>query len=111
MGLIDDEFEEVGASGRRWDRAAVVALLAVSSPADAAIDAFDATRLGRTVVLVTYRFPFPSGCTREMPALVSRQCTCPVAASKLVNVPLSKTYKAPPASTHGGSASVAKSSE
>jgi hypothetical protein len=55
VGLIDDEFEEVGASGRRWDRAAVVALLAVSSPADVAIDAFDATRLSRIVVLVTYR--------------------------------------------------------
>jgi hypothetical protein len=53
--LIDDEFEEVGASGRRWDRAAVVALLAVSSPADVVIDTFDATPLSRTVVLVTYR--------------------------------------------------------
>jgi hypothetical protein len=53
--LIDDEFEEVGASGRRWDREAIVALLAVSSPADVAIDVFDATRLSRTVVLVTYR--------------------------------------------------------
>jgi ribonuclease HI len=52
---IDDEFEEVGASGRRWDREAVLVLLAVSSPADVAIDAFDATPLSRTVALVTYR--------------------------------------------------------
>jgi ribonuclease HI len=52
--LIDDEFEEVGASGRHWDREAVLALLADSSPADVAIDTFDATPLSRTVVLVTY---------------------------------------------------------
>ncbi|MDR3544926.1 MAG: nuclear transport factor 2 family protein [Candidatus Limnocylindrales bacterium] len=53
--LLDDEFEEVGASGRRWDRAAVVALLADASPTDVVIDTFDATPLSHTVVLVTYR--------------------------------------------------------
>jgi hypothetical protein len=54
-GLIDDQFVEFGASGRRWDRAAVLALLAEAPPADVTIEAFTDAPIGRHVVLVTYR--------------------------------------------------------
>jgi len=53
--LIDADFEEFGASGRRWDRPAIVALLAEVPPADVTIEAFTAAPLTGHVVLVTYR--------------------------------------------------------
>jgi hypothetical protein len=54
-GLIADDFEEFGASGRRWDRAAVLALLERTPSADVTIGAFTATPLTEQVILVTFR--------------------------------------------------------
>lgn len=54
--LIDPEFREFGASGRVWDRASVLAMMA--SPDDApppVTDNWHATRLADDVVLLTYR--------------------------------------------------------
>ena len=53
--LIDADFEEFGASGRRWDRAGALALLAVPPAADVTIEAFVAVPLGDDVVHVTFR--------------------------------------------------------
>ena len=36
--LIDDDFAEIGASGRRWDRAAILELLGSGPAEDVAID-------------------------------------------------------------------------
>jgi glyoxylase I family protein len=52
--LIDGDFEEFGASGRRWDRAAVLVALA-EAPPDVTIEEFAAVRVGEDVVLVTFR--------------------------------------------------------
>ena len=43
--LLDEDFEEFGASGRRLDRAAILALLAGAPAADVTIEAFTATPL------------------------------------------------------------------
>ncbi len=53
--LIDDEFAEVGASGRRWDRATMLDLLDNGRAEDVAIELFAAAPLGDHAVLVTYR--------------------------------------------------------
>ena len=53
--LIDDDFAEIGASGRRWDRAAILDLLGSGPAEDVAIELFAAAPLGDDVVLVTYR--------------------------------------------------------
>jgi glyoxylase I family protein len=62
-GLIDDDFLEFGASGRTWDAAAILDLLA-SQPPDRRIrvEAFEIHRLAEDVVLATYRIgpPWPS---------------------------------------------------
>ncbi|WP_350278067.1 DUF4440 domain-containing protein [Kribbella sp. HUAS MG21] len=55
--LLDPEFVEVGASGRRWDRAAMVAALAAGTITDAdPIEATDVNgvRLAENLVHVTY---------------------------------------------------------
>jgi hypothetical protein len=54
--LLDDEFVEIGASGRRWEREDLIADV-LSSPApdvDVAITDLTARRVGDTIVLVTY---------------------------------------------------------
>jgi ribonuclease HI len=53
--LIDDGFEEFGASGQRWDRRATLALIEGGPAADVTIESFSMARLGDDVVLVTYR--------------------------------------------------------
>ena len=53
-GLIADDFEEFGASGRRWDRAAVLALLERTPTANVTIGAFATTPLTEQVILVTF---------------------------------------------------------
>jgi ribonuclease HI len=53
--LIDDDFEEIGASGRRWDRAAILDRLGSGPAEDVAIDLFAAAPLGDDAVQVTYR--------------------------------------------------------
>jgi glyoxylase I family protein len=52
--LIDDDFEEFGASGRRWDRAAVLATL-TEAPSHVTIEDFAAMPVGEDVMLVTFR--------------------------------------------------------
>jgi hypothetical protein len=53
--LIAEDFEEFGASGRRWDRASTVAALAdVATPRAVDLRAFAMHRLAEDVVLVTY---------------------------------------------------------
>jgi hypothetical protein len=52
--LIDDEFEEFGASGRRWDRASILELLATAPPGIARIERFSLVALSEDVVLATY---------------------------------------------------------
>ena len=54
-GLIADDFEEFGAGGRRWDRAAVLARLERAPTADVTIGAFTTTPLTEQVILVTFR--------------------------------------------------------
>ena len=54
-GLIADDFEEFGASGRRWDRAAVLALLERTPTSDVTIGAFTTIPLTEQVILVTFR--------------------------------------------------------
>ena len=53
--LLDDEFVELGASGRRWDRAATIAQLDASAPMDVAITHFRVAVLRDDVALATYR--------------------------------------------------------
>jgi glyoxylase I family protein len=52
--VLDDEFEEFGASGRRWDRAAVLATLDAAPPADMTIEGFSVTLLAEHVALATF---------------------------------------------------------
>ena len=53
-GLLDDEFVEIGASGRTWDREATVAALVVDVAAEVTVEAFVCERLGGEVALATY---------------------------------------------------------
>jgi hypothetical protein len=53
--LIDDEFAEIGASGRRWDRTAILDLLGRVPDEEVTIEGFAAAPLGADAVLVTYR--------------------------------------------------------
>ena len=59
--LIAPDFVEFGQSGRRWDSAGIVALLATAHSGSVAIRLQDATveRLADDVVLVTYRLAVP----------------------------------------------------
>jgi len=53
--LLDDDFVEFGKSGRRWDKAAVVAALSQEAPGDAPnVTDVDATTPAPGVVLLTY---------------------------------------------------------
>ena len=57
--LLDDAFQEIGASGRRYDKAQVIAALQEDPGFDAprSIAGFEARELSEDVVLVTYRVP------------------------------------------------------
>ncbi len=52
--LLDPEFEEVGASGRRWDRSSVLDLLGVPPEGTLAIEHFRILRPGHDVALAVY---------------------------------------------------------
>jgi len=52
--LIDDEFEEFGASGRRWDRASTLGLLATSAAGVVRFERFVVVALSEDVFLATY---------------------------------------------------------
>lgn len=52
--VLDRDFVEFGASGRRWDRAAVLDMLRDASPNDVVIESFEAVALADDVVLATY---------------------------------------------------------
>ena len=54
-GLLADDFEEFGASGRRWDRAAVLDLLERAPTADVTIGSFTTIPIDERVILVTFR--------------------------------------------------------
>jgi hypothetical protein len=53
--LLDEEFLEIGASGRTFDKRATIALLAAEAPVARTLRSFEARVLAPGVVLVTYR--------------------------------------------------------
>ena len=53
--VIDGGFVEVRASGRRWDRTALLALLASPRSATIGIEDFEVSRLAVDAALATYR--------------------------------------------------------
>ncbi len=53
--LLDADFVELGASGRRWDRAATIAELDRPPGGALTLDEFAVERLGEGIVLVTYQ--------------------------------------------------------
>ena len=53
--ILDDDFSEVGSSGRTWDRAATLDLLETAQPADVEIDDVSFSLPADDVVLMTYR--------------------------------------------------------
>ncbi len=54
-GMLADDFEEFGASGRRWDRATVLDLLERAPTADVTIGSFTTIPIDERVILVTFR--------------------------------------------------------
>ena len=56
--VLDGRFVEFGASGRRWDRVAILEMLRDAPPADIVIESFAAAQLTDDVVLATYRLRF-----------------------------------------------------
>lgn len=52
--LIDEGFEEFGASGQRWDRTSILELLRASPESNARIERFAVATLGAGVVLTTF---------------------------------------------------------
>jgi hypothetical protein len=57
--LLDPRFREVGASGRVWDRDAVIELLVGDDTPPPDVDEMAAVCLGSDVVLLTYRTRAP----------------------------------------------------
>jgi ribonuclease HI len=57
--LLDPDFRELGASGRIWDKQAVIELLAEEPGERPVVQDLAAERLARDVVLVTYRARTP----------------------------------------------------
>ena len=53
--VLDDEFSEIGASGRTWDRVATLHVLKTASPADVEIDDVAFSLPADDVVSLTYR--------------------------------------------------------
>lgn len=60
MALLHEDFHEFGASGRVYDREAIVGALIAEDGFDVQASGFDATRLGPDAVLLTYRTDSPS---------------------------------------------------
>jgi len=69
LALLHEEFTEFGASGRTYDRAAIIETLSAGDGAAAAAGDIRAVRLGPDAVLLTYRTDGPSLrtsiCSRE----------------------------------------------
>jgi len=61
--LLHPEFLEVGASGRVWDRASIIAALAADPGERAVVLALAVSMLSADVALVTYRSRQPGGPT------------------------------------------------
>jgi hypothetical protein len=61
--LIADDFREIGASGRTYDKARALATLVAAAPAAIAIEHFATRELGGEHVLVTYSARTPAGVT------------------------------------------------
>jgi ribonuclease HI len=59
--LLHPDFREVGASGRTWDRAEIVAALRDDPGTGAAMEEVRPTRLAEDVVLLTYTAVPPAG--------------------------------------------------
>jgi glyoxylase I family protein len=53
--VLDDEFSEIGASGRTWDRAATLAVLGSAAPADVELEDVAFSLPADDAVLLTYR--------------------------------------------------------
>jgi hypothetical protein len=58
--LLHEDFREVGASGRVYDRAAIIEALLASNGETSQATEFRATRLSEDVVLLTYRTAAPT---------------------------------------------------
>jgi hypothetical protein len=55
LELLDPQFREFGVSGRVWDRASVVAMMATERYEPPATEDMTASRLAPDVILLTYR--------------------------------------------------------
>ncbi|MGY1712758.1 DUF4440 domain-containing protein [Geodermatophilus sp. SYSU D00758] len=63
--LLHPDFREFGASGRVWDREAIVRALAADPAVQGTAEAFEAVRLAEDVVLLTYRVTGDRGSLRS----------------------------------------------
>lgn len=73
--LLHPDFVEFGSSGRRWDRASILAMLADEPATDgpvAEVDRIDAARLADDVVHLTYTARRPDGSLRRRSAVWRR---------------------------------------
>lgn len=61
--LIADDFREIGASGRTYDKPRALATLAIAPPSEIAIENFTTRELGPDHVLVTYTACTPTTVT------------------------------------------------
>ena len=64
--LLDPSFEEVGASGRSWDRTTIGALLAQPTPVTVRFEDATVDRLSHDVALVRYRTVEPTRQARRV---------------------------------------------
>jgi hypothetical protein len=64
--LLDDAFFEIGASGRAWDRASMVEVLAGTGPSTLQCDEMAVHVLAADVALVTYRTVEPERIARRV---------------------------------------------
>jgi len=64
-GLIHEDFLEIGSSGRHWNRAAVLEMLAALPTRPASIEAFAVEFDGGDLALVTYRAALPANVSGE----------------------------------------------
>ena len=63
--LLHEDFQEIGASGRVWDRETIVDALAATPEAPGTPEAFAPARLAEDVVLLTYRVSGEAGSLRS----------------------------------------------
>ena len=63
--LLHQDFQEIGASGRVWNRETIVDALVGDPAAPGAAEAFTPARLAEDVVLLTYRVSGEAGSLRS----------------------------------------------